>query len=78
MAWERYHEQNLPRSQELINKYLGIRTNIPATYAAVISKIQQVSSSAICNLVNELRDMYLIKEPGIDVNTLGSQGIKKN
>ena len=60
-----------------IEKYLGIGANGPATYAAVISKIHQVSLSAICNLVDDLSKISLIKEPGQDVKAFGSQVIEK-
>ena len=40
-------------------------------------KIQQVRSPAICNIVDDLRKMSLIKEPGKDVETFGSQVIEK-
>ena len=46
---------------ESIKKYLVIVSNGPATYAAVISNIHQVSSSAILNIVDDLRKIYLIK-----------------
>ena len=45
---------------ESTEKDLGIKANGPATSAAVISKIQQVRLSVICNFVNELSKMYLI------------------
>ena len=48
---------------ESIERDLGIRANGPATYAAVISKIQQVSSFVIRNLVGDLRKMSLTKKP---------------
>ena len=62
---------------ESIDKYLGIEANGRATYTAVISKIQQVRQSAICNLVNDLRKIYSIKEPGQDIDTFRSQVIEK-
>ena len=58
-----------------IEKYLGIRSNIHANYTAIISNIQQISFSEICNLVDDLSKMSLIKEPGEDVETFGSQFI---
>ena len=45
---------------ESIERYSGIGSNRPATYASIILNIQQVISSAIRNLVDELRKMYLI------------------
>ena len=62
---------------ESIEKDLGIGANRAATYTAVILKIQQVRLSEIRNLVDELSNMYLIKEPGQDVETFGSQVIEK-
>jgi hypothetical protein len=56
-----------------IEKDVGIGPNGPATYAAVIAKVQQVSASAIRTMVNWLKDMSLIKEPGQDVETFGSK-----
>ena len=62
---------------ESIDKYSGIRANGISTYAAIILKIQQVSSSEIRNIVDGLRKMSLIKESGQEVETLGSQVTKK-
>jgi hypothetical protein len=52
---------------------VGIGANGPATYTAVIAKIQQVSASAVRTMVNTLKQMSLIKEPGQDVETFGSK-----
>ena len=60
-----------------IEKYLGIRDNRTATYAAVISKIQQVILCAIPNLFDNLSKMSCIKEPGKDVEVFRSQVIDK-
>ena len=62
---------------ESTDKYLGFEANEPDNYAEVISKIHQVRYSAIHNIVDGLRNMYLIKEPGQDVNTFGYQATKK-
>ena len=60
---------------ELINKYLVIKSNGTATYTAIISKIQQFSLSMIRNIFDELGKMYLIKEPGQDVDIFRAQVI---
>jgi hypothetical protein len=61
---------------ESIEKDVGGSANGPIAYAAVIMKIQQVSASAIHSLVKDIKDMSLIKEPGQDVNVIGSKVIK--
>ena len=61
----------------MIDKYLEIGSNGPATYAAVILKIQQVSLSTIRNIVGDIKNMSLIKEPGQNIETFGYQGIEK-
>ena len=58
---------------ESIEKYLLIKGNGPDTYAAVNSKIWQVRSSVIRNLVDELRKVSIIKEPGQDAEIFLSQ-----
>jgi hypothetical protein len=49
---------------ETIEKEVGVGASGPMTYAAVICKIQHVTSSAICSLVEKLRNMHLLQEPG--------------
>ena len=63
---------------QYIKRDLVIGANGTATYEAVISEIQQVSSSEIYNIVDELKKMSLIKEPGKYVETSGSQVIENN
>ena len=46
-------------------------------YAAVISKIQQVSASSARSLLDKLEKMHLLQEPGQDVELLGSKVIEK-
>jgi hypothetical protein len=58
---------------ETIEKDVGIGANDPATYAAVIAKIQQVSASAVRTMVKNLKQMSLIKEPGQEVEVFGSK-----
>ena len=62
---------------ESIEKDVGGSANGPVTYAAVITKIQQVSASAIRSLVKELKEMSLLNEPGQDVEVFGSKVIEK-
>ena len=62
---------------ESIDKYLGIMDNRPATYASVISNIQEVILCAIRNLFDNLSKMSCIKEPGKDVEVFRSQVIDK-
>ncbi len=61
---------------ETIEKDVGIGANGPLTYAAVIAKIQQVSSSAVRLLVDKLKGMHLLQEPGQDVEIFGSKIIE--
>ena len=56
---------------ELIEKYLGIIAHGPVTYESIISNIQHVVSLAVCTLVDKLKNIFLIKEPGQDVETFG-------
>ncbi len=58
---------------ETIEKDVGVGSNGPLTYAAVISKIQQVSASAVRSLVTQLKTMHLLAEPGQDVELFGSK-----
>jgi hypothetical protein len=61
---------------ETIKKDVGIGANAPLTYAAVIAKIQQVSASAVQSLVEKLKGMHLLQEPGQDVKLFGSKVIE--
>ena len=54
---------------DLIKKYLVIEAYRHATYSAVISKIQQVGSLVVFTLVDKFKNMFLVKEPGKDVET---------
>jgi hypothetical protein len=61
---------------ETIEKDVGVGANGPVTYAAVISKIQQVSASSVRSLVDKLKKMHLLQEPGQDVEIFGSRVIE--
>ena len=61
---------------ETIEKDVGVGSNGPVTYAAVISKIQQVSASSVRALVDNLKKMHLLQEPGQDVEAFGSKIIE--
>ena len=58
---------------ETIEKDVGVGSKGPFTYASVISKIQQVSASAVRSLVTQLKTMHLLAEPGQDVELFGSK-----
>ena len=51
---------------ETVEKDLGIDASDPETFAAVVYKLQQVSSTAVRALVDKLKSLSLIKEPGQD------------
>jgi hypothetical protein len=61
---------------ESIEKDVRIGANGPRTFAAVIAKIQQASSSSVRTMVNILKKPSLIKEPGQDVEAFGSKVIE--
>lgn len=61
---------------ETIEKDYGVGSNGPVTYAAVISKIQQVSASSIRTLVDKLKKLHLLNEPGQNVEVFGSKVIE--
>jgi hypothetical protein len=61
---------------EMVEKNLGVDAFGPEAFAAVVYKLQQVSSAAVRALVNELKDLSLLKEPGQDVKIFGGQVIE--
>jgi hypothetical protein len=56
---------------EIVKKDLGVDASGPKAFAAVVHKLQQVGSTAVCALVNELKNISLQKEPGQDVEIFG-------
>jgi hypothetical protein len=61
---------------ETVEKDLGVDASGPEAFASVISKLQQVNSAAIRSLVDELKSLSLIKEPGQDVEIFGGRVIE--
>jgi hypothetical protein len=61
---------------ETVEKDLGVDASGPEAFASVISKLQQVNSAAIRSLVDELKGLSLIKEPGQDVEIFGGRVIE--
>jgi hypothetical protein len=59
--------QEGPRSREATG---------PESFAAVVYKLQQVSSATVCALVDELKNLSLLKEPGQDVKIFGGRVVK--
>ena len=51
---------------ETIEKDVGTGANGPRTFAAIIAKIQQVSSSSVRTMVDNLKKLRSINEPGQD------------
>jgi hypothetical protein len=62
---------------ETVEKDVGVGSNGPVTCAAVISKIQQVSASSVRALVDNLKKMHLLQEPGQDIEAFGSKVIER-
>jgi hypothetical protein len=56
---------------ETVEKDLGVDASGPEAFAAVVYKLQQVSSAAVRTLVDELKGLSLLKEPGQDVEIFG-------
>ena len=61
---------------QTIEKDIGFNPSVPEAFAAVVYKLQQVNSAAICMLVEELHFLNLINEPGQDADIFGVQVIK--
>jgi hypothetical protein len=61
---------------ETVEKDLGVDASGPEAFAVVVYKLQQVSSAAVCALVDELKDLSLIKEPRQDVKIFGGHVIE--
>ena len=61
---------------ETIEKDVGTGANGPRTFAAIIAKIQQVSSSSVRTMVDNLKKLRSINEPGQDVDSFGSKVIE--
>ena len=61
---------------EGLKKTLGTDPTIPEALFAVIVKLQQTNLAASQTLVEELRGMSLIKEPGKDVDAFGDRVVE--
>jgi hypothetical protein len=61
---------------ETVEKDLGVDASGPEAFAAVVYKLQQVSSATVRALVNELKALSLLKEPGQDVELFGGRVVK--
>jgi hypothetical protein len=61
---------------ETVEKDLGVDASGPEAFAAVVYKLQQVSSAAVRTLVDELKGLSLIKEPGQDVEIFGGRVVE--
>ncbi len=58
---------------ETVEKDLGVDTSGPKAFASVVFKLQHVSLAAVRSLVDELRGLSLIREPGQDVEIFGGR-----
>jgi hypothetical protein len=58
---------------ETVEKDLGADAVGPEVFTAVVYKLQQVSSAAVRSLVDDLKKLSLIKEPGQDVDIFGGK-----
>jgi hypothetical protein len=58
---------------ETVGKDLGVHGSGPKAFIAVVYKLQQVCSAAIRTLVDELKALSLLKEPGQDVEIFGGR-----
>jgi hypothetical protein len=61
---------------ETVKKDLGVDASGPESFAAVVYKLQQASSAAVCTLVDELKALSLLKEPGQDVEIFGGRVVE--
>jgi hypothetical protein len=61
---------------ETVEKDLGVDATGPEAFAAVVYKLQQVSSAAFRALADELKNLSLIKEPGQDVEIFGGRVVE--
>jgi hypothetical protein len=61
---------------ETVEKDLGVDASGPEAFAAVVYKLQQVSSAAVRALVDELKNLSLLKEPGQDVEIFGGRVVE--
>jgi hypothetical protein len=61
---------------ETVEKDLSVDASGPKAFAAVVYKLQQVSSAAVCALVNELKDLSLLKEPRQGIKIFGGRVIE--
>jgi hypothetical protein len=61
---------------ETVEKDLGVDASGPEAFAAVVYKLQQVSSAAVRHLVDELNGLSLLKEPGQDVEIFGGRVVE--
>ena len=58
---------------ENIEKYLEYDTSGPGIFCGIIQNQKQVNSSAVCALVQALKKMRLVDEPGQDVENFGNK-----
>jgi hypothetical protein len=61
---------------ETVEKELTVDASGLEAFAAVVYKLQQVSSAAVRALVDELKGLSLLKEPGQDVKIFGGRVVK--
>lgn len=61
---------------ETVEKDLGADDSGPEAFAAVVYKLQQVSSAAVRTLVDKLKDLSPLKEPGEDIKIFGGRVVK--
>ena len=61
---------------ETVEKDLGVDASGPEAFAAVVYKLQQVSSAAVRTLVDELKALSLLREPGQDVEIFGGRVVE--
>jgi hypothetical protein len=55
----------------MVEKDLGVDATRPEAFTSVVYKLEQVSSAAVRALVDELKNLSLLKEPGQDVDIFG-------
>ena len=60
---------------ETIEKDLGADADGPEVFGTIISKLQQVNAASVRALVDKLKTMSLINEPGQNVDTFGDNVI---
>jgi hypothetical protein len=61
---------------ETVEKDLGMDTSGPEAFTSVVSKLQHTSLDAVRSLIDELKGLSLIREPGQNVEIFGGRVVE--